>query len=186
MVDAIFTKTAKGLAEISAKSGGITPRMRWVLMLVDGKRPVSELRELRPTDDIRSTLGMLEEDGYVVLVDAPPQVTAPPAVTATVATATATTATANTTTTVTNSSIFTPLPHPVDPTRLLHSRNFMANTLKTFIGMVGISSLLDRIENAKNHADLRALFDEWHHTLANSRDGRRELDTLRAKLLQII
>lgn len=174
-MDAVFAKTERGLSEISTKAGGLTPPMRWVLLLVDGKRTVSDLRALRPSDDMRRTLGMLEEDGYITLVD--DEYTAPAPAAKKAASPAPVSAPA---------SIFTPVPDPIDATRLLHSRNFMANTLKTFIGMVGISSLLDRIEEAKTHTELRGIFDEWYHTIANSREGRREAETLRARLLQII
>lgn len=178
MVDAVFTKTQKGTTELVVKTGNLTPRMRWVLILIDGKRTVSELRSMMPADDLQHTLGMLEEDGYIVLVDshhpAPVAQKSTKSAAATAAMAPA------------DILAFTPLPEIVDPTRLLHSRNFMANTLKTFIGMVGISSLLERIEAANNHAELRALFHEWYHTIVMSRDGRREAEALRAKLLQII
>lgn len=185
MIDAVFAKTPKGSDELVVKTGNLTPRMRWVLILIDGKRPVSELRNMMPADDLQHTLGMLEEDGYIVLVDA----THPaPALAAKGTLSKITKAAAPTAGSASANDIlaFTPLPTTVDPTRLLQSRNFMANTLKTFIGMVGISSLLERIEKAQNHADLRALFHEWYHTIVMSRDGRREAEALRAKLLQII
>ena len=62
----------------------------------------------------------------------------------------------------------------------------MSNTLKTFVGSLGTSSLLDRIEKADGHADLRRLYDEWYHAITTSRDGRREAEALRTKLLLVI
>ena len=73
-----------------------------------------------------------------------------------------------------------------DPVRLQKARNFMLNTLNAFVGALGTSSLQDRIEAARNQADLRALFDEWYHALVTSRDGRREAEHLRSKLLEIL
>ncbi len=183
MIDAVFAKTPKGADELVVKTGNLTPRMRWVLILIDGKRSVSELRNMMPADDLQHTLGMLEEDGYIVLVDSshPAPVLAAKG---TLSKAAASMAMASEQSA--DILAFTPLPVAVDPTRLQHSRNFMANTLKTFIGMVGISSLLERIENARTHAELRALFHEWYHTIVMSRDGRREAEALRTKLLQII
>ena len=60
----IFAKTDKGLAELTLKSGGLTPRQRRVLIMVDGKRSVEELRELLQNDDLQHTLGILEESGF--------------------------------------------------------------------------------------------------------------------------
>ena len=49
----------------------------------------------------------------------------------------------------------------------------MVNTLNTFVGSLGASSLLDRIDQAQGHEGLRALFDEWYHAMVMSREGRR-------------
>ncbi len=43
---------------------------------------------------------------------------------------------------------FGELPATPDPVRLRQVRSVMSNTLKTFVGPLGTSSLLDRIENA--------------------------------------
>ena len=39
---------------------------------------------------------------------------------------------------------------------------------------------------ARTQADLRSLFDEWYHAIVSSRDGRREAEQLRSKLLEVI
>ena len=62
----------------------------------------------------------------------------------------------------------------------------MLNTLNAFVGALGTSSLQDRVEAARSPADLRALFDEWYHAIVASRDGRREAEQLRSKLLEVI
>ena len=61
----IFAKTQKGHDEITSKSGGLTPRERRVLIFVDGKRTVDDLRGMLQSDDLQHTLGMLEEVGYI-------------------------------------------------------------------------------------------------------------------------
>jgi len=164
---AIFAKTAKGQHEITSKSGALTPRIRRVLIFVDGKRSIDEIRDLLSADDLQHTLGLLEEEAYIELVtnsvtdkttnQAAPSITA-----------------------------FNALPEMPDPLRLQHARNFMLNTLKTFVGTLGTTALLDRIENAVGHAGLRAGYDEWYHAIVMSREGRREAEVLRTKLLQII
>ena len=62
----------------------------------------------------------------------------------------------------------------------------MNNTLNAFVGALGNSSLLDRIEKASSHLELRAMYDEWYHAIVMSRDGKREAESLRAKLLNVI
>lgn len=161
---AIFAKTRKGQQEIETRSGGLHPRVRRTLIVVDGKRSVAELREVLRTDDLQHTLGLLEEEGYIELVSGAGSAdVVPVSVTA-----------------------FRLHPPGDDPVRLQQCRNFMLNTVRTFVGAVGTSSLQDRLEAARSHADLRALFDEWYHALVTSRDGRREAEHLRSKLLEIL
>lgn len=166
----VFAKTALGQQEINNRGGGLTPRQRRVLIFVDGRRSVDELRELAQSDDLQHTLGMLEEAGLIEVAavtdaagTAVPPAGALPSITA-----------------------FGPLPAEPDPVRLQQARNFMANTINAFVGALGASSLLQRIEGAAGHADLRALFDEWYHAMVSSREGRREAEALRGKLLKVI
>lgn len=81
---------------------------------------------------------------------------------------------------------FGELPTKHDPVRFQLAKNFMVNTLNRFVGALGASSLLDRIERANDHVALRALFNEWFHANIMSRDGRREAEALRSKLLVVI
>ena len=166
----VFAKTTKGQSEISTKAGGLTPRVRRVLIFVDGKRSVDEMREMLRSDDLQHTLGMLEEEGYIELISSNA--------------ASATVIQANQATP--SITAFGPLPETLDALRLQQSRNFMLNTLKAFVGALGTSSLLDRIENAVDHSGLRTIYDEWYHTIVMSREGRREAESLRAQLLKII
>ncbi len=166
----IFAKTRKGQEEIATKAGGLTPRVRRVLIFVDGKRSVDELRGMLQSDDLQHTLGMLEEAGYIEvsgLADDAGKRLPPPAQLAPVA-------------------AFSELPAIPDPVRLQQARNFMTNTLNAFAGTLGHTSLLDRIERATGHAELRALHDEWYHAIVMSRDGKREAEELRGKLLAVI
>ncbi|MBL8432822.1 MAG: hypothetical protein J0M01_12560 [Dechloromonas sp.] len=166
----VFAKTPKGHEEITSKAGGLTPRVRRALIFVDGKRTVDELRGMLQSDDLQHTLGMLEEEGYIAVgaVVGPSGVaSAPPAALAPI-------------------TAFGELPAAPDAVRLQQARNFMGNTLKAFVGALGTSSLLDRIENAAGHTGLRGLYDEWYQAITASRDGRREAESLRAKLLLVI
>jgi hypothetical protein len=164
---AVFAKTAKGQDEIATKAGGLSPRVRRVLIFVDGKRTVDELRGMLQSDDLQHTLGMLEEEGYIELTSAiaPAGKTSAPLAPITA---------------------FGELPASHDPVRLQQARNFMANTLNAFAGTLGNTSLLDRIEKANSHADLRVLYDEWYLAIVMSREGKREAEGLRTKLLAVI
>ena len=173
-MNVIFAKTPRGAEEMARRSGALSPRVRRVLIFVDGKRGVDELRAMTNADDLSHTLGLLEEEGYIALAavrDAAgnAQATEPgqrlPSITA-----------------------FRPLAGDADgdTQELAKARNFMGNTINVLVGALGTSSLLARIEQARTHAELRALFGEWYHTIVASRDGRREAEALRAKLLEVI
>lgn len=166
----VFAKTQKGQDEIQTRVGALTPRVRRVLIFIDGRRTVDDLRAMVPSDDLQHTLGMLEEDGYIevaAVTNAAGKTAAPvaplPPVTA-----------------------FRDLPAEPDALDLQKARNFMMNTLNAFVGSLGASSLLDRIDRCLTHPDLRALFDEWYHAIVMSRDGKREAEALRGKLLEVI
>ncbi|WP_428827220.1 hypothetical protein ACLIKD_03745 [Azonexus sp. IMCC34842] len=158
----VFAKTPKGQDEIISKAGGLTPRVRRVLIFVDGKRTVDEMRGMLQADDLQHTLGMLEEAGYIALANAASSQPLP------------------------SITAFGELPTTHDPVRLQQARNFMMNTVNAFVGALGASSLLDRIEKADSHPSLRDLYDEWYHAIVMSRDGKREAEALRSKLLNVI
>ncbi|TAH45077.1 MAG: hypothetical protein EYC67_11830 [Betaproteobacteria bacterium] len=165
----IFAKTSKGHAEIAHRSGGLGPRVRRVLIFVDGRRAVDELREMLQYDDLQHTLGLLEEEGLIETVESsqvgrtPAQSGASPALGA-----------------------FRQHPPGDDSLRLQQARNFMLNTIHAFVGALGTSSLQDRIAAARSQDELRHLFDEWYRAVVASRDGRRQAEHLRGKLLEVI
>lgn len=170
MSKVIFRKTAKGTEEMTTRTNGFTPRVRRILILVDGKRTVDQLRELAAADDLTHSLSLLEESGLIEVHSAPgssmgtkvASAPLPPVHT------------------------FRDHPPPHDPMRLQLSRNFMTNTIKAFLGMVGTSSILTRIEEATSLPELRDCFGEWHYLIMTSRDGRREAEALREKLLETL
>jgi hypothetical protein len=166
----VFHKTAKGVEEMEKRNHGLTPKVRRILIMVDGKRTVDGLREVIAADDLTHTLGELEEAGFIevqAIATAAGIVAAPegqlPSITA-----------------------FRDTPPPDDPMRLQLSRNFMINTINAFVGALGNSSLLDRLEGAATLTDLRACFDEWYQAIVTSREGRRQAEALRAKLLETV
>ena len=176
----VFAKTAKGVAEIDARAAGLSARVRRVLIFVDGKRSVSMLRELLPADDLTHTLGQLEEMGLIEVAGVAAEAPASPAKSAPAAKPVAAGER------LPSIYAFKGDGSEPDAKRLDMSRNFMGNTLRTFVGSVGVSSLLERIDGAEDRLALRAVFDEWYHAIVMSRDGKRQAEDLRSKLLDII
>lgn len=115
----VFAKTPKGHQEITSKAGGLTPRVRRVLIFVDGKRTVDELRGMVQADDLQITLGLLEEQGFIEMAsikDPSGAMTPAPA--------------------EPQPSIgsFRPIPDPPSRKEMDMARNFIQNSLKTFCG----------------------------------------------------
>lgn len=63
----IFRKTAKGAAEIETRANRLSPRMRSMLILVDGKRDADDLRQMI-TQQADETLRALAEQGFIEAV----------------------------------------------------------------------------------------------------------------------
>jgi hypothetical protein len=63
----IFRKTAKGVAEIETRAHRLPPRMRSMLILVDGKRDDGDLRQLI-TQQAEETLQALAGQGFIEAV----------------------------------------------------------------------------------------------------------------------
>lgn len=167
----IFAKTAKGQEELTARSAGLTPRQRRVLIMVDGRRSVDELRDLLQTDDLQHTLGLLEESGLIEMSsvhdEAGEAVPAPegnlPPITA-----------------------FRPAPVPPSPKDMELARNFIQNTLKTFCGPFAHLHIVEAAHAAKSHEELRQQFDPWFNAVVQTREGRRRAEELRELLLRVI
>lgn len=167
----VFTKTPKGQEELTARTGGLTPRQRRVLIMVDGKRTVDELREMLQTDDLQHTLGLLEEDGFIevaglkdkkgVVQVAPNE--ALPAINA-----------------------FRPIPNPPNKDEMEKARHFIENTLKTFCGPFAHLHIVEAVYAAKSHEELRWQFDPWFNAIVQTREGRRRAEELREMLLRVI
>lgn len=80
--NAIFQKSAKGTQAIAARDQALTPKLRSLLILVDGKRPVDELAKLSSAlGDPRELLGLLAQQGFIEEVPntAPAALTSAPA-----------------------------------------------------------------------------------------------------------
>lgn len=166
----VFAKTARGQEEMATRSGGLSPRVRRVLILIDGKRDVDQLREMVQSDDLTHTLGELEEAGYIEPVALADTAGGAVAVDGSLPPITA----------------FRELPAtPVTP-ELELARNFMINTLKTFFGPYEKLSIIEPVFVARSHEEMRQYFDVWYAAIVSSRDGRRRAEELRTRLLQVI
>jgi hypothetical protein len=66
----VFAKTAKGIAEVNARSGVVPLAVRRVLIMIDGRRTVADLAPLAQPGEIGSVVEHLEAQGLVHLAPA--------------------------------------------------------------------------------------------------------------------
>jgi hypothetical protein len=65
----VYAKTAKGLAEINARSGALSLQMRRVLIMIDGRRPVAELMAVVRAGEFDGIMAALEQHAMIEKVD---------------------------------------------------------------------------------------------------------------------
>ncbi len=61
----VYTKTAKGIAEIATRTAQLSMTARRVLIMVDGKRTVDELAVLLRPGEIDGVIAQLESGGLI-------------------------------------------------------------------------------------------------------------------------
>jgi hypothetical protein len=154
----VYRKTAKGVAEIETRAHRLAPRVRQMLILVDGRRSDADLRQLiAPGAD--EALHALAADGFIELVGAsagpaPAPARAAPAAAPSPAPA--------------------PAPGPPvdaapDATRFsAQDRRDAVRMLTDLVGPVG-EPLALKIEQARGDDELRKLFELAHQSIRNTR-----------------
>jgi len=75
-VTKVYIKTPAGLKEIEQRSREVPPRVRTLLILVDGRRTDAELAAMVPQFEV--SLAALLQGGLIALVDMPPVPATPP------------------------------------------------------------------------------------------------------------
>lgn len=61
----VYTKTAKGVAEVAARGGTLSLSARRILIMVDGKRSVADLAPLARPGEIDGLIATLETQGFI-------------------------------------------------------------------------------------------------------------------------
>ncbi|MCK6375717.1 MAG: hypothetical protein L6Q69_16685 [Zoogloea sp.] len=75
--DWILAKTVVGVEEIATRTRRVPPRLRTMLILVDGRRSVAELIDAAAgLGDVRQALETLHDEGFVIRVGGPRPVAA--------------------------------------------------------------------------------------------------------------
>lgn len=76
--NSVCVKTPKGHEEIERRTHGLTPRLRQMLIMMDGRRDMTALQSVFPAELVPELMQQLLDDGFVIeLAAAPALVQAP-------------------------------------------------------------------------------------------------------------
>ncbi len=160
----LFRKTAKGQTEIETRVHRLTPRLRGLLIMVDGKRDLAALSALMP-QQADALLQELTAQGFIELVEA--AASAPVAPTAAIAAATA----------------VAPVVQPTAPSSsAVEFEKLRRDAVRALTDAVGpaAETLAIRMEKARSPEELQTLLTQAAQVLANMR-GRAAADAFTAR-----
>ena len=150
----LYRKTAKGLAEVDSRAHRLPPRLRGMLILVDGKRDSGDLDRL-VAQDAAETLAALVEQGMIEAVGETLAVAEPAAA-------------------------YGPLPAPKPPSELAALRRQAARALKEELG-ASAGLLLKRIESTRSAEELKPLLSQAVKLVLAAR-GRTAADAFATRM----
>jgi hypothetical protein len=158
----IYVKTPKGIEEISNRTHGLPPRVRQLLILLDGKRNSEDIAVMLPDGESETLLADLLGKGFITpLEQAPAKETAPGKPAARVE-------------------------RPInDAERFDMAKNFMRNTVLTFLGGMG-SGVISQVEKCTDFDALRSHYGTWKEAMELSNDGRKQLADLESRLAALL
>lgn len=184
---AVFGKTALGQQEIQSRSLNLSPLVRRVLVLVDGKRSGAELSVfLVGKGDIEAVLAQLLDIGCI-------EVLASPARPARAAAAPASPARTDASDAASAGPASVPAPLDGLPPAESRSakdnemaRNFMINSVNGIIGQHTRLSLVESIFHAQGTEGLRSVYPAWVATMRDHAVASRRLPELKEKLFKVL
>lgn len=134
----VYHKSAKGTEAIATRQHGLAPKLRSLLILVDGKRGFEELKRLSQVlGDTEVLLGQLWDQGFIEPV-APPNVTA-----------------SSVSPSASQSPASAPAPLGAAPIKLIDAQRFLSRRLTDLLGP-NADELCLRIEAARNLKEFQA------------------------------
>ncbi len=177
----VFAKTPLGQQEIQQRSLGLPPLVRRLLVLVDGRRSGAELSVFVPGHDVVPMFKDLLERRCIepvarVVAMLPPASAPAPAITDPTDAASAT------------ASLLEGLPPPESRSakQVEMARNFMINTINTMLEQNSRLSLVGRIFESRDAAELRTHFAAWEAAIGSSWMGKKRMPELRTKLFAVL
>lgn len=165
----VYVKTPAGIEVINGRSRELTPRERRILIMADGKRSFAELAAILPDGTGADLLQGLIAGGYVVPLHPAPAAQIVPSGP------------------VSSAPEPDALAEPIldDEQRFEMAKNFMRNTVNTFLGVMG-SGLNSQLEKCASIDELRVHFGAWQKAIHLSRDGRAQAAELENRLAALL
>lgn len=178
----IYTKTQKGHDEVVERTGGLTPRVRRLLIFIDGKRTDEQLQAMVGDAAFAESIELLKASGYIEelsgvaapVAEAVPVVEAMPAATATAPPATAPPATAA----APSAS--------ADPRVLDLARKLMLNSLSDYTGPLKYRALMQRIRDETTAKGLKQLAEEWYEAVNDNPAASFAVDELKHQIVDAL
>jgi len=161
----IYAKTQKGLTEMESRSGEIGPRVRRLLIFVDGKRSVDQLKAMVGEASLEESLELLQSGGFIEVVES---AAGSGALAAVVPTVTATVAGDG---------------QELDERHLDMARKLMVNSLRDFTGPMKYRALMQKVADGATAADLGALVDEWYEAVNDNPAASFAVDDIRSNIV---
>jgi hypothetical protein len=161
----IYRKTAKGHSEIETRAHRLSPRLRSVLIMVDGRRSDDDVRKLIPQHG-DETLRLLDEQGFIEIIGITQDLAAPRPMNGAVAPRPAEAAAPET----------PPPAAPAVPPRDFEATR--AQAVRLFTDMVGpmAEALAIKMERARSPDELRTLVQTAQRIIGNARGGQAAAD----------
>jgi hypothetical protein len=169
----IYTKTQKGQDEVGARTGGLTPRVRRLLIFIDGKRTTEQLKAMVGEASFAESMELLSASGYIeALSGAAPEAAEVAATVAQAASAAAT----------------SPPPQAAteDPRVLDVAHKLMLNSLSDYTGPIKYRALMQRIREASTTQGLRQLIDEWYEAVNDNPSASFAVDELKHQIMDTL
>ncbi|QNM96168.1 hypothetical protein [Chitinimonas koreensis] len=156
-----YEKTAQGRDEIDRRSHGLPARARRLLLLIDGRKDLTELASVTGLGlDTDELLAQLQAGGFIAVVGAPRPMPPTPA------------------------AVAAPMPTvapraegaavdaaPADPADWIEVKQLMLDSTRQYLGLMG-ADLGRRIEAAQDADGLRSCMARWSLALRESRQGQ--------------
>lgn len=168
-VHSVFIKTAQGREEISRRSNKLSTRQRQVLIMMDGSKSLGVMTALLPLSELKDTVSFLIQHGFIAPLEHGGGQSETPVMNGAAATTHENPGAhvADTSTGLGRENTLTQNPDVVRQVK-----DFMTTTAHTCLGLLG-ADVIQRIERARDAAQLMTVVGHWHMALRESRQGNR-------------